>query len=245
MPKVLSRLRVDEVSCVTKGAGEGTKIVLMKRDDSDKPPSIYHQIFAGVAKVGSGRVARPPRRLRGDDQLTSIADAKNALLHSPDGRSLMLAAPNASIDELAGHLLEAAGSVTNKKDNTMQSFTKAIADLGEHGYTTLIQKFASNNKLPNETAAQAFVRIFSEDTPQGLAIRKCWLLSKGQSIADDPDDDADRDNEDDADAMAELEALAEAERKRTGMSKAVAFSKVYSANPELAAKERRQNRPRA
>ena len=62
MPKVLSKLRVDEVSCVTAGAGEGTSIVLMKRDDrkrrkvfgyampepEPKPrPSIYHEIFCG------------------------------------------------------------------------------------------------------------------------------------------------------------------------------------------------------
>ena len=32
MPQVLTRLRVDEISAVTKGAGEGTRIVLMKRD---------------------------------------------------------------------------------------------------------------------------------------------------------------------------------------------------------------------
>jgi hypothetical protein len=34
MPRILSRLRIDEVSAVDRAAGEGTKIVLMKRDDS-------------------------------------------------------------------------------------------------------------------------------------------------------------------------------------------------------------------
>ena len=31
MPKVLTRLRIDEVSAVDRGAGDGVKIVLMKR----------------------------------------------------------------------------------------------------------------------------------------------------------------------------------------------------------------------
>ena len=34
MPRILKNIRIDEVSAVTKGAGEGTRIVLMKRDDS-------------------------------------------------------------------------------------------------------------------------------------------------------------------------------------------------------------------
>ncbi len=48
--------------------------------------------------------------------------------------------------------------------------------------------------------------------------------------------------------LDELNALAEQERRRNpGMSKALAFSKVYTdpANAALAQRERRQNRPRA
>jgi hypothetical protein len=33
--------------------------------------------------------------------------------------------------------------------------TKAIADMGEHEYTAIVQKYASANRLPNETSAQA------------------------------------------------------------------------------------------
>jgi hypothetical protein len=36
MPKVLTRLRIDEVSAVDRGAGDGVKIVLMKRDDTPR-----------------------------------------------------------------------------------------------------------------------------------------------------------------------------------------------------------------
>ena len=34
MPRILKNIRIDEVSAVTKGAGEGTRVVLMKREDS-------------------------------------------------------------------------------------------------------------------------------------------------------------------------------------------------------------------
>src|SRR5262245_8911951 len=35
MPRILKNIRIDEVSAVTKAAGVGTKIVLMKRDTAD------------------------------------------------------------------------------------------------------------------------------------------------------------------------------------------------------------------
>jgi hypothetical protein len=35
MPRILHKLRIDEVSHVDRGAGEGVKVVLMKRDDDD------------------------------------------------------------------------------------------------------------------------------------------------------------------------------------------------------------------
>jgi hypothetical protein len=42
MPRRLSKLRIDEVSAVDRGAGEGTRIVLHKRDDSGR---IFRKIF--------------------------------------------------------------------------------------------------------------------------------------------------------------------------------------------------------
>jgi hypothetical protein len=36
MPRILTKLRIDEVSAVDRGAGDGVKIVLMKRDDTPR-----------------------------------------------------------------------------------------------------------------------------------------------------------------------------------------------------------------
>jgi hypothetical protein len=206
MPKVLSKLRIDEISAVSRGAGENVRIVLMKRDDSDGRRGFYHKLFAAAPVRKAMIRGYQGHWVRNIHGLTR-EEATAYLLHDAHGREL-------------------------------------LRDTGGNIDTAIIQKFASNNRLPNESAAQAFVRIFSEDSPQGLAIRKCWLLSKGQSIITDDDDDA-RNNNDDDDAMEELEALAAAERERKpSLTKAAAFSKVYAENPELAAKERLQNRPR-
>jgi hypothetical protein len=183
MPKVLSRLRVDEVSCVTKGAGEGTRVVLMKRDDSSDRAGFYHRLFA---KGGSGRVVRPPRRLRGSEPLSDLADAKHALLHSPDGRSLMRDAPSASIDELSAHLLEASGSVTNKKDTNMNkmelivksetgmhAFCKGLVDRGipypHPEFDSKVLEPYAKNKFPALHVGNAIAKVLAEEPPVAAA----------------------------------------------------------------------------
>jgi hypothetical protein len=41
MPKVLTQLRIDEVSAVDRGAGDGVRIMLMKRNDAETPEQIF------------------------------------------------------------------------------------------------------------------------------------------------------------------------------------------------------------
>jgi hypothetical protein len=153
-------------------------------------------------------------------------------------------------DEVADLLVRAAAMhPTNKQDTNMsdtQSFTKAVADLGEHGYTKIIQKYASANRLPSETASQAFTRIFTEDSAQGAAIRKFWQVSKQGPLDDDEAEDEAEGVEDDA--LEELKELARQLRVRCPqLTKAQAFTKIYTdpENAKLAARERRANRPRA
>src|SRR5258708_1724786 len=46
MARVLTKLRIDEVSAVTRGAGEGVRIMLMKRADSpDATPADTRRAF--------------------------------------------------------------------------------------------------------------------------------------------------------------------------------------------------------
>ncbi len=211
MSKVLTKLRIDEVSCVDKGAGEGTRVVLWKRDGGERD-GFYQRLF-------SKRTVRRSRRLRANHELRDIADAKHALLHSPDGRALLRETAE-DIDTLAAHLLEASeaarvrnAAASNKREastmDTARSFTKAIAEMGEHDYTAIIQKYASNNRLPNETPAMAFTRIFTENSEQGQAIRRFRKIARDGGIASGAlDEPSDTDDESEGDALAELNELA-------------------------------------
>jgi hypothetical protein len=126
----------------------------------------------------------------------------------------------------------------------MQKLDKTLREVGEHGFSEMIQKYANSVRLPNETQEQAFVRVFTSADSEGESIRRAWRVSKGDDNPHDPLNEPD--DEDDEDAMEQLERLAEQERRRSGTSKAIAFAKVYQdpANAKLAARERMQNRPR-
>jgi hypothetical protein len=135
--------------------------------------------------------------------------------------------------------------------SSTQRILKNVQDMGEHEYTRIVQKYANTVRQPNETPARAFARIFNEDSDEGRAIRRMWQISRrtpldvagpgaeGKKVIDDARDD-------ESDALDELERLTIARQKRDpSLTKAQAFAKAYTDNPELAAKERRQNRPRA
>lgn len=105
MPHILTKLRIDEVSSVDKGAGEGVKIVLMKRDNSDDNPSyLFNDIMLRKADVSD--TLRGPRNEPDDKKLSVkleelVAEmivaapslhpqrARRWLLHTPQGRELL------------------------------------------------------------------------------------------------------------------------------------------------------------
>jgi hypothetical protein len=253
--KVLTRLRVDEVSCVTKGAGEGTRVVLMKRA-ADERAGFYHRLFRDLGKrrehvVRKGSKYGGHLRHRHGGDLDK-ATAMHWLLHDSHGAAVRdrLGLP---AEEVADLLVAAATmQPTEKREaSNMQDFHKTLRSVGEHGFSKMVQKYADSVRQPNETQAQAFTRVFSEDSEQGLTIRKFWQVSKGADLPsdarDEPSDDERDDGDDDTDALEELETLAREERRRNaGMSKAVAFAKIYTdpANARLAQRERMQHRPR-
>jgi hypothetical protein len=144
-----------------------------------------------------------------------------------------------------------ARAASNKRKAQNMSSTETILKtarrLGEFEMTRIITDHAKR-LYPTMTREAAFVKCFTEDSAEGRALRTIHAISKGEHIgtgmmADAPDEADD----DDSDALEELNALAEAERRRSGTTKAIAFSKVYCdpANARLAQRERAQNRPRA
>jgi hypothetical protein len=186
MPRILHKLRIDEISAVDRGANDGAKIVLSKRD-SEPSRSVFAEIFGKKQP----RVARHPPRMRHHHTLDTLAEAKRALLFSPDGFQLMRTKPDASIDELAQHLLEASSaSPTNKNEVSMREqfdavqFAKRVVDDGESPLTEeeatrVIKRYSDAHRLPNESDVAAFARIYSGNDDVGLSFRKMVQLAKG------------------------------------------------------------------
>ena len=131
-----------------------------------------------------------------------------------------------------------------------------IADdriLTEADFTEIVKDYALGQRRADETPEQAFARVYSEASPDGLTIRKAMHAVKSfpnvmvtepmqvggaaATAVDDPED-----------ALAQLTKLAAEQRtKAPWMTAEQAFAHVYSAseNAALAAAERSQNRPRA
>ena len=136
-------------------------------------------------------------------------------------------------------------------DGGMLSICKHITNGGdvsltEANFTKLAILAAKRDKFPDLLGDD---RAFSKYFHQHEIVRKAHAIIKaypqmvtimpvvtGNNSVDD----------DDLDALAQLQALAEEQRKRSPtLTFEQSFAKVYAANPELARRERAQNRPRA
>lgn len=73
MPKLLTRLRIDEVSAVDRGAGEGVKILLMKRDEE---PYWKREFSAGERREAASSGAAESD---GSFPIKNASDLKNAM----------------------------------------------------------------------------------------------------------------------------------------------------------------------
>jgi hypothetical protein len=178
MPKLLTRLRIDEISSVDSGAGEGVKIVLAKRDDATRRDAdFFRKLFASVGKNNAHRLA---------DALVAASD--HQISH-----------------EQAMNYLSSEGLLTQKKDNpsmlTRTEQLKAFAKnnggvvrvakfilaegahgISEHDFTEMITEEARQHKRSGETDAQAFSKLFCDNTPEAILLRKAHAVVKGRAI---------------------------------------------------------------
>jgi hypothetical protein len=161
-----------------------------------------------------------------------------------------------SVEDAADLVMQCALSGTSEKrqheasmDST-SNILKNLRDMGEASFTRVIQKHADSVKLPGETSAMAFNRVFTSPDAQGRAIRNAWLISKGTVAADDGDGVADAvadddDREDGGPSSLELlQRLADKLRaQHPEWSREKCFTAVYT-DPQfahLAKRERAQS----
>jgi hypothetical protein len=195
MPKLLTKLRINEISVCDRGAGEGCKVTLMKRHDPDerRTGNGYHP--QELAKEMAKAVTQPSKV----PDIRSVAEAKHWLLFTHAGKMLRARHTDADLDALAGHVHEAinGGRQTNKRhEDTMnpnsaagllavakrrgadfQDICKHIiahgpCDQTEQSFTELAMMHTSAFKRDGESDASAFSRAFSGNDPGAVLMRK-------------------------------------------------------------------------
>jgi hypothetical protein len=265
MVRILSNLRIDEVSSVDRGAGEGVRVMLMKRVAGPDYRAIFGKLDSPPGDQSTDDNAVPPRlegfaaALMAANPALSREEALDHLMHSPRGRRL---AQHLADITKANQAKEAA--MTNKIDGLRDiakqfgvvRLAKFIVDensahgISELEFFRLMQAEASTARRAGETDAQAFDRYFT--SPGNVALRKAHAITKsGVNMmdvqptqvggADALDVDSDR-----SAAMEQLEKLAEEQRKLAPwMSTAQAFALVFQEpkNAEIAAKAHRRPAP--
>jgi hypothetical protein len=169
------------------------------------------------------------------------------LVHDPDGQAWFqrrggsMRSAIEALFELSARSaakINARRAANNEDPMNTEAILKNARRLGEHGVFALIQKHADSVKRPGETSAQAFTRVFLEDSAEGKALRNLHQIAKGDDGPLSPAqyDDADAEITDDAndEALALLERLADKLRQRSpGMTKAAAFTAIYT-DPQYA-----------
>jgi hypothetical protein len=271
MPKVLTKLRIDEISSVDRGAGDGCKVVLYKRDTRRK--AFGYAMPSDFAKAtyrgGTGS------RLHMIQNLTP-QEAAHFLLHDPHGRQLRRDFSDVPFAQLVDHVCTASRrsvekhEVSNmdstlktilKSESATHALCKVLAKNGGVGFShvqfdrEVLEPYA-RNKYPALHVGSAIAKILSEEREISKAYEAVHAASypnavaKAQPVADDDEDDDEddeRNGDNGDDALAELEEQAREERRRNPkLSKAQAFTKIYTdpSNAALVRRERAANRPR-
>jgi hypothetical protein len=193
MPKLLTKLKINEISVCDRGAGEGCKVTLLKRHDPDerRTGNGYHPQELAKAVTQSLKVP---------DHIKSVADAKHWLLFDRSGEMLRSQHKDADLDALAGHIHEAINGErqTNKRDEdamtdpnsaagllavakrrgaTMEDLCRHVikhgaCDQTEASFTELMMMHTSAHKRDGESDASAFSRMFSGNDPAAVLMRK-------------------------------------------------------------------------
>lgn len=127
MPKMLTRLRIDEVSSVDHGAGEGVKIMLMKRN-KDKPMATDSKLSKMFSKLFGGS---EDNSVVIDKSVESLAESISSIL-ADDKVDNHAAAMTKTFEQFSEHLKStlAAGSAVVKTEGSNMDLKVLAKALG-------------------------------------------------------------------------------------------------------------------
>ena len=207
MVNILTKLQIDEISSVDRGAGEGCKIVLMKRDNSDDDSAF---LFNDIMK---GRNRRSPfshislHKADVDDDVTGdhagdddkklstqlnelVAEmivaapslhpqrARRWLLQTPHGRELL--AQHKSISQKEEQPMPQVNIFKLSNIESVREIAKHITekdDITEFDFTKILMGHVRLNKRDNESDGAALERILT--APGNGELRQAYQVTKG------------------------------------------------------------------
>jgi hypothetical protein len=200
MTKLLTRLKITEVSAVDRGAGDGTKILLMKRDDNRprfKPHVERHarrvRKFQEIFEGKDGDDDNAGKRV--DHHASTVADllveagsfphraaALQHLLHKPSGQALLSRMnkkddpPMTSIShsEFVQSVVKQYGIVALAK--SMVQDQKSYG-LDEHQFTQLATEHAQR-VYPNDRPDSAFSKLYQSEE----SVRRACQVAKSMPL---------------------------------------------------------------
>jgi hypothetical protein len=199
MTRVLTKLRIDEVSACDRGAGEGTKIVLMKRD-TGRPlrENSFNHIMAKMADAaddggddgGGGDITNHPvvqaaRLLVASGKFGDHGQALDFLLNKPSGQALLTRLKAADKPAKESRMPDNLAKIA--KDIGIVRVAKAIVDeqrsygISESEFVGLVTEHAKRLH-PNLTGAQAFAKLYAAEPSVWQA---CAVLKAMPFIAAD------------------------------------------------------------
>jgi hypothetical protein len=193
MPKILTALRIDEVSAVDRGAGEGVKIVLMKRDDT-AGRSLFNDFMAKAddgdddagdrgdenTSLANHPIVQIARLLVANGHKADIASALDYLLNTSHGAALLHRVRTHKGDTMSTN--ETVESIL--KDCGPVSFCKAIVDRGrapctENELVTVLSKDAAERfSMPGD---RAFSKLYEAE----IVVRQACAIAKAMPLVAD------------------------------------------------------------
>jgi hypothetical protein len=193
MARVLTKIRIDEVSAVDRAAGENTKIILMKRH----APSLFSRMMAkadaaddgdddaGTADITNQHpVIAAARLLVASGRFGDHGDALDYLLNKPGGRALLarLKAADQSAKDAPMDSLTAIMKSTGIAATCAAIVQKGTTSFTEAELVEAVGK-AAVERHPELSEAQAFSRVYAAGTDESRVLQHALSVAKAAEFA--------------------------------------------------------------
>jgi hypothetical protein len=269
--RVLTRMRINEVSLVDRGAGENCRVTISKRDDSDSRLNLI-DVFKGKVSAREALGIHVDKSAEGDEAEGLIAEPEHVVDNDGDGdggvpkkhRSITfdtvdgerMKFPNER--SLAEWLaIQSRIRKSTSEDPNPMSFEDKIRDIAKREGVVVIAKImVADNRSYGISESELVDLISNHERRDGESPAQCFTrqyeaynddgaaLRKAIAIAKNmpfEDDSEARAEADSRAAMAELTAIGK--QRWPSLTKAQQFARAYECNGALAKRATRRPSP--